>query len=113
MINETQSLKKIAASVYICQVLTFVLAGFPLLIGVGINFYFKKEVAQTWLASHFEWQIKTAWLALAGFGVGGILLEMDILLGTAVLVSAIMLMIYRIVIGWNALDGNHPVDNRN
>ena len=42
--NETQSLKKVAASVYICQVLTFVLAGFPLLIGVGINFYFKKEV---------------------------------------------------------------------
>lgn len=111
--NENPSLKKIAAGVYICQVLTFVLAGFPLLVGVGVNFYFQKDAVDTWVASHFEWQIKTAWLALAGFGIGGILLEMNAVLGMAVIISAIMLMIYRIVIGWNALDANRPVDNRN
>ena len=30
--------KKLAATVYLCQALTFMLAGLPLLIGVAINF---------------------------------------------------------------------------
>lgn len=111
--KETKSLKKIAASVYLCQLLTFMLAGLPLLIGVAINFYNKKEAADTWIESHFDWQIKTAWMALAGFAIGGILLELNPLFGAAALISTIILLIYRIIIGWNALNDDKAVDNSN
>ncbi len=111
--KETKSLKKIAASVYLCQLLTFILAGFPLLIGVALNFYNKDEAVGTWIESHFDWQIKTALIALTGFAVGGILFEMNFFLSVATLISTVVLMIYRIVIGWSALNSDKPVDNRN
>lgn len=111
--QETKSLKKIAASVYLCQLLTFILAGVPLLIGVAINFYNKDEAIGTWIESHFDWQIKTAWIALAGFAIGGILLEMNFFLSVATLISTVVLLVYRIVIGWSALNSDKPVDNSN
>lgn len=111
--NENKSLKKIAAIVYVCQLLSFMLAGVPLLIGVAINFYSKAEAVGTWIESHFDWQIKTAWIALAGFSIGGLLFEMNLILGVAVLISTVMLMVYRIVIGWNALNSDKPLDNSN
>lgn len=111
--QETKSLKKIAASVYLCQLLTFILAGVPLLIGVALNFYNKDEAVGTWIESHFDWQIKTAWIALAGFSVGGILFEMNFFLSVATLISTVVLMVYRIVIGWSALNSDKPVDNCN
>jgi uncharacterized membrane protein len=111
--NENKSLKKIAATVYLCQLLSFMLAGLPLLIGVAINFYNKNEAIGTWVESHFDWQIKTAWIALAGFAVGGLLFEMNFFLSVAALISTVMLMVYRIVIGWSALNSDKPVDNSN
>lgn len=111
--KETTSLKKITASVYLCQLLTFMLAGLPLLIGVVINFYNKEEAVGTWIESHFDWQIKTAWIALAGFAIGGILFELNLFFGVIVLTSTVMLMVYRIVIGWNALNDDKAVDDAN
>jgi uncharacterized membrane protein len=111
--KETKSLKKIAASVYLCQLLTFLLAGFPLLLGVAINFYNKDEAVGTWIESHFDWQIKTAWIALAGFSIGGILFGMNFFLSVATLTSTVILLVYRIVIGWNALNSDKSLDNSN
>jgi len=102
-----QSLKKLTAIVYLCQVLAFVLAGLPLLVGVVINFMRRDEVAGTWLESHFDWQIKTVWLALAGMALGGLTFEFGF--GIFILIATIMLLVYRIVIGWNALSSDQPV----
>ncbi len=113
MNDNTKSLKKIAATVYLCQLLTFMLAGAPLLVGVAINFYNKNEAVGTWIESHFDWQIKTAWIALAGFSIAGILFEMNLFLSVATLISTVTLMVYRIVIGWNALNSDKSVDNKN
>ena len=105
--EELSSLKKLTTIVYLCQVLTFFLAGLPLLIGIMINFLKREEVAGTWLASHFAWQIKTAWLSLAGFSLAGLTFEFGF--GLYVLISTVMLMVFRIVVGWNALNSNKPV----
>ena len=113
MNDNTKSLKKIAATVYLCQLLTFMLAGAPLLVGVAINFYNKNEAVGTWIESHIDWQIKTAWIALAGFSIAGILFEMNLFLSVATLISTVTLMVYRIVIGWNALNSDKSVDNKN
>ncbi len=105
--EKLRTLKKMAATVYLCQALTFMLAGLPLLLGVGINFYKRNDVAGTWLESHFDWQIKTVWITLAGFAVSGVTLEMGF--GFFILIATIMLLVYRITIGWYALMDEKPV----
>lgn len=109
--EKLQTLKKLAATVYLCQALTFMLAGLPLLLGVAINFYKRNEVQGTWLESHFNWQIKTVWITLAGFAVSGLTLEMGV--GFFILIATVVLLVYRIVIGWYALNDDKAVNQVN
>ena len=101
------SLKKLTAAVYLCQILTFALAGLPLLVGAAINFLKRKEAEGTWLESHFDWQIKTVWIALGGFALTAVTFEFGF--GFFALIITLLLMVYRIVIGWMALSANKPV----
>lgn len=103
------SLKKLAAAVYLCQVLAFALAGLPLLVGVVINFMKKDEVKGTFLESHFDWQIKTVWIALAGLALSGLTFELGI--GLFIMIATLILLVYRIVVGWNALTSDQPVND--
>lgn len=105
--EKLKSLKKLAATVYLLQVLSFAFAGLPLLVGVFINFMNRDEVKGTWLESHFNWQVTTVWMALAGFALGGLTFQMGI--GLFILIPTVILMVYRIVIGWNALNSDKPV----
>ncbi len=103
-----QQLKRIVATVYLCQLLTFMLAGLPLLVGVAINFHKRNQAKGTWLESHFNWQIKTTWVALAGFALAGVSFGMGI--GMAILLATVVWMIYRIAVGWYALTDQKPID---
>lgn len=105
--EKLHSLKKLATAVYLCQVLAFAFAGVPLLVGVAINFMRQEEVRGTWLESHFDWQIKTVWMTLAGLALAGLTFELGI--GLFILIATVMLLVYRIVIGWNALHSDQPV----
>jgi uncharacterized membrane protein len=107
--EKLRSLKKLAAAVYLCQVLAFAFAGLPLLVGVSINFMRRDEARGTWLESHFEWQIKTVWMALAGLALSGLTFEFGI--GFFILIATVVLLVYRIVIGWNALNSDRPVND--
>lgn len=109
--EKLQTLKRLAVTVYLCQLLSFALLGLPLLVGVAINFMNRNDVQGTWLESHFNWQIQTAWVTLAGFALAGLTLEMGI--GLYILLPTILLLVYRIVIGWNALNANRPVKASN
>jgi uncharacterized membrane protein len=101
------SLKRVAGIVYFCQLFSFVLAGLPLIIGVWLNLWKRDDAKFTWIKSHFDWQIKTAWLALAGFAISGLTFEMGI--GFFVLIATVTLMVFRIVRGWNALNANESI----
>lgn len=101
------SLKRITAIVYLCQVLAFAFAGLPLLVGVAINFIKQDEVQGTWLESHFDWQVKTVWMALAGLALSGLTFMFGI--GFFILIATVVLLVYRIVAGWNALNSDRPV----
>ncbi len=101
------SLKRITAIVYLCQVLAFAFAGLPLLVGVAINFIKQEEVQGTWLESHFDWQVKTVWMALAGLALSGLTFMFGI--GFFILIATVVLLVYRIVVGWNALNSDRPV----
>ncbi|MCK9397820.1 MAG: hypothetical protein M0Q44_19795 [Methylobacter sp.] len=106
-IEKLHSLKRLTAAVYLCQVLSFAFAGLPLLVGVAINFMKQDDVQGTWLESHFDWQIKTVWMALAGMALSGLTFEFGV--GLFILIATVVLLIYRIVIGWMALNSDRPV----
>lgn len=106
-IDKIAVLKRYTAIVYLCQVLMFALFGLPLLLGVAINFLKRQEAEGTWIASHFEWQIKTAWVAIAGFAISGLTFEIGLTL--YILLPVIVWTIYRIVIGWNRLNADKAV----
>jgi len=105
-----KALKLLTAAVYLLQALTFMLAGLPLLVGVAINFFKRDEVKGTWLESHFNWQIKTAWISLAGFAVSGLTFTMGI--GLFTLLITTVWMVYRIIIGWYALNDDKAINKR-
>lgn len=44
-------------------VVTAFLTGWPSILAVILNYIKRNEVADTYLASHFEWQIRTFWLS--------------------------------------------------
>jgi len=107
--NKLDVLKKLTATVYLCHLLTFAFAGLPLLVGVAINFMYRNDVAGTWMESHFNWQIKTVWVTLAGFALYGLLLMMDFQISLIVLIPTLLLLVYRIVIGWTAFTDEKPL----
>lgn len=109
--NKTQSLKTTTSIVYLCQVMTFLFAGLPLLIGVVINFMKRDEVEGTWLKSHFDWQIKTVWVTLAGFALAGFTFSTGI--GLYILFPTLGFLVYRIAVGWTALTANKPINEEN
>ena len=105
--EKIEALKKLAAIVYICQILAFFLAGIPLFIGLVINFMKRAEATGTWIESHFNWQVNSTLILLAGMALSG--LTMATGLGLPVLVATVMLFIYRLGSGWNALNTDRPV----
>lgn len=111
--KDLAALKKITATVYLCQLLTFAMAGIPLLVGVGLNFIYRNNVADTWLESHFNWQIKTAWTTLAGLALAGLILMIDIQLSLIVLIPTLLLLVYRIVIGWTTFTSDKSIKDMN
>ena len=93
-------------------VFTF-LMGWPLIIGVILNYVKRGEARGTWLESHFRWQIRTFWFGLlwvalcllfvvATFGIGLIIAWLP--LGVVGL-----WFIYRIASGWLRLNDRRPM----
>jgi len=89
--------------------------GWPSIIAVIINYVKKGEARGTWLESHFRWQIRTFWFALAWVVlivlVGGVLTL--VLVGFVILWIGLFLLgiwaIYRIARGWLALRDRRPI----
>lgn len=87
----------------------------PSIIAVVINYIKRGEARGTWLESHFTWQIRTFWRALAwalAVGVTGLLLAF-VLVGFAVWAVGVFVLgvwaIYRIARGWLRLQARRAV----
>lgn len=89
--------------------------GLPSIAAVIMNYVRRREVAGTWLESHFRWQIRTFWFALLWLLVTAIVaapLLLALGLGVIVwwigLVAVGLWVIYRIARGWLTLrDGKN------
>jgi uncharacterized membrane protein len=103
---EEKKLRDLALLVYALQAIGF-LVGLTWVVGVVINYVKIDDVRNTWLETHFNWQLRTFWLGLAGMGVAWLLMivKIGVLIGFAVTVWAI----YRVVKGWLALNDRKPM----
>jgi len=104
--NRTQSAIRTTTLVYALQAASFLLF-FTFIAALIINYLKRDDVADTWLTSHFRWQIRTFWFALLWAGFGAITLLIGI--GYFILVGVSIWIIYRIAKGWLALADNKPM----
>jgi uncharacterized membrane protein len=89
--------------------------GVPSIVAVIMNYARRREVAGTWLESHFSWQIRTFWWAL-GWSIIVMVVSaplMLVLIGFATAVVGLLLIgawvLYRVVRGWLALRDLRPL----
>ena len=89
--------------------------GWPSIIAVIINYVKQGDARGTWLESHFRWQIRTFWFALAWVilvGLVGAALAI-VLIGFAIWGVGLLLLglwaIYRIARGWLQLNDRRPM----
>ena len=89
------------------------LTGWPSIIAVLLNYLKRSEVRNTWLESHFRWQIRTFWFGLLWISlcVAFIVVTFGIGILIAWLPMALigLWLVYRIVRGWVALSGGRPM----
>jgi len=62
---EIESAKRSATIVYALQAISFFLA-VTFIAAVIVNYVKKKDVEDTWVVSHFRWQIRTFWFGVLG-----------------------------------------------
>jgi len=89
--------------------------GWPSIIAVIINYVKRGEARGTWLESHFRWQIRTFWFALAWvilIGLAGAALAI-VLIGFAIWGVGLFVLglwaVYRIARGWLRLSDRRPM----
>ncbi len=105
--NRVPDAKRLATICYALYALSCVI-GITAIAAIIINYLKRDDVAGTWVASHFEWQIKTFWYGIAGAVISWLL--MFVLIGFPLMIAVVVWVIYRIVKGWLALWEDRPVD---
>ncbi|WP_435978648.1 DUF4870 family protein [Psychrobacter sp. DM4] len=117
---------------YLLYVVSYFTAGLLWVVPIVMNYSKRQEADGSWLATHFDWQIKTFWysivwfvigiiiilFALSGLGVSMIFEASDniaigsvLLIGFGLVIIAVTFVwhLYRIVRGWIALTDKRPV----
>lgn len=104
--REEAALRRLTAIVYGLQLAGY-FTGISPVAGVIINYVKRDAVAGTWLESHFRWQMRTFWIALAASIVG--ILSLFVFIGLFVLGVAAMWFLYRGIKGWIELSEGRPM----
>lgn len=98
--------KKIAMIIYGLYAASLIV-GITWLVAIIMNYVKKDDVRNTWLESHYRWQIRTFWFSLLWAVVG--MITLLIFIGWLVLFANLIWFIYRIVVGWLNLADNKPM----
>jgi len=79
------------------QLISFLFGGIPFVFAVFLNYVNRHHVKDTWLDSHYKWQLETFWVGLI-FAVVG-LMTTPFIIGFAVLFFGVVWVLYRIIYG--------------
>lgn len=101
-----KSLKTLTTIIYALYAASF-FVGITAIAAIVMNYVKKEDVAETFLESHFRWQIRTFWFGVLWAAVG--IITYLLFVGWVVLFVAGIWMIYRIVKGWLRLIDNKPM----
>jgi len=88
---------KLTHIIYALQAMSF-FVGVTLIIGVIINYVKREDVKDSWLESHFVWQIRSFWYSLLWLTLGSLTFRQGI--GQLILIAGSIWLIYRIIKGW-------------
>jgi uncharacterized membrane protein len=91
------------------------LTGWPSIIAVILNYVYRRDVRETWLESHFRWQIRTFWFGVLWVALCGAFvvatLGIGLLLAWIPMAVVGLWFIYRIARGWlRLMDHRSPYD---
>jgi len=101
--DQLKSAKNVTTVIYALYAASFFL-GITAIVAIIMNYVKKDDVRDSFLASHFRWQIRSFWYGLLWMVLGGITLFIGI--GFVVLGVTYIWLIYRIVKGWLRLNDN-------
>lgn len=104
-IIENQESTTIPMVIYGLYAVSF-FVGITALIGV-IMAYVKRGESEGFLRSHYDWQIKTFWVVLAGSILG--ILTVFLFIGYAILGAVFVYFLYRIIKGFMRLSEHREV----
>ncbi len=129
--SQEESLTRYNHVTYLLYVLSYFTAGLLWIVPIIMNYARRNQAEHTWLATHFDWQIKTFWysiifaaigivmavIGLGGLGLGVFSDSSNVALGSTglaafgglIILFAFIWHIYRIVKGWIALTDKRPV----
>jgi uncharacterized membrane protein len=89
------------------------LTGWPSIIAVILNYAKRSEVRETWLESHFRWQIRTFWFGLLWVTLCALFIIATLGIGLLIAWLPLSLVglwfIYRIARGWLRLLERQPM----
>ena len=93
-------------------VVTAFLTGWPSILAVILNYAKRSDVRDTWLETHFSWQLRTFWFAVLWVVVAAVLFAtvVGIPLAWIILVATGLWVLYRILRGWLALNDGRPIE---
>lgn len=129
--NKRRSLTTYNHMTYLLYVVSYFTAGLLWIVPIVMNYAKRHDADGSWLATHFDWQIKTFWYSVVWFAIGMIIIMFavgglgvsmmadsgDLAIGS-ILVTGFGLLImvftfiwhlYRIIRGWIALTDGRPV----
>lgn len=116
---------------YLLYLLSYFTAGLLWIVPIVINYMKRNEAHGSWLATHFDWQIKTFWYSIVWFVIALVLLTVAlgglgvsvfaesgqmafgsllmVVLGVAIMGFSVLWHLYRIIRGWIALTDGRAV----
>ncbi|MBU0593996.1 MAG: hypothetical protein KKH74_09720 [Gammaproteobacteria bacterium] len=103
---DLDSAKTITTVVYALQALSF-FVGITAIVAIIINYVKIDDIRDTWLESHFRWQIRTFWFGLLWGMIGAI--TFVLIIGWFILAADAVWIIYRIVKGWLRLNDGKEI----
>ena len=107
--DRQRSLRTLTHVLYALYAVYWLSGGITALIAIIINYVKRSDVVGTPYEAHFDWQIRTFWMAVIGHLIGFALFI--VLIGVPILWAVAIWMLYRIIKGWLYLYDNKPLLN--
>ncbi len=108
--DRERSIRTLTHVLYALYAVHWITGGVSGLVAIIIGYLKRPDAAGTPYAVHFQWQIRTFWMGLVGYLIGGLLTVVAI--GFPILAAVSIWMLYRIVKGWLFLYEDKPLEPR-